>query len=76
MVINSNSNSYWKTCVGCGKMGYFNKVCHRKGSRAVNEIELEMSQEYSEGKIETFKPDIKPYQVPLRHVAYALQKLF
>ena len=29
------------------------KVCHSKRSRAVNQIELEMSQEYNEGKIET-----------------------
>ena len=34
-------------------MGHFKKVCHSNRSRAVNEMEQEMSQEYSEGKIET-----------------------
>ena len=29
------------------------KVCHSKRSRAVNKIEQEMSQEYSEGDIKT-----------------------
>ena len=36
----------------CGKMGYFKKVCCSKISRAINEIEIETSQEYSEGEIE------------------------
>ena len=33
-------------------MGHFKKVCHSKRSRLINKIELEMSQEYSEGEIE------------------------
>ena len=57
-------------------MGHFKKVCCSKRSRAVNEIEVETSQEYSEGEIETLKPDSKPYQVPPRYVAYVLQKPF
>ena len=43
---------YDKMCVGCGKKGHFKKVCHSKRSRILNEIEQEMSQEYSEGEIE------------------------
>ena len=38
-----------KMCVGCGKMGHFKKVCHSRSSRAVVELELELSQEYSKG---------------------------
>ena len=48
---------YGKMCVGCGKMGHFEKVCHSKRSRVINEMELEMSQEYSEGKIGTVHID-------------------
>ena len=44
---------YGKICAGCGKMGHFKKVCHSKGSWAVNEIEIEMSQKHSKGEIET-----------------------
>ena len=44
-------------CVGCGKMGHFKKVCHSKRSRAVNKKELETSQKYSEGEIETVSID-------------------
>ena len=44
---------YGKMCVGCGKVGHFKKVCHSKRSRAINNMEQEMSQEYSEGEIET-----------------------
>ena len=40
-------------CAGYGKVGHFKKVCHSKRSRAVNEMEPEMSQEYSKGAIET-----------------------
>ena len=49
--------AYGKMCVGHGKMRHFKKVCHSKRSRAINKIELEMSQEYSEGKIETVSID-------------------
>ena len=45
--------AYGKNVWGCSKVGHFKKVCHSKRSRAVNEMEQEMSQEYSEGKIET-----------------------
>ena len=48
---------YGKMCVGFGKMGHFKKVCHSKNSRAVNELELETSQEYSKGKIGTVSID-------------------
>ena len=34
-------------------MGHFKKACHNKRSRVINEMEQEMSQEYSKGKIET-----------------------
>ena len=39
--------------MGCGKVGHFKKNCHSKRSRVVNEMEQEMSQEYSKGEIET-----------------------
>ena len=39
--------------MGYGKMGHFKKVCCSKRIRAVNEMEQEMSQEHSEGEIET-----------------------
>ena len=42
---------YGKTCADHGKVGHF-KVCHSKRSRVVNEMEQEMSQEYSKGEIE------------------------
>ena len=38
-------------------MGHFKKVCCSKRSRVINKIELEMSQEYSEGEIETVNID-------------------
>ena len=38
-------------------MGHFKKACHSKSSRMVNELELETSQEYSEGEIETVSID-------------------
>ena len=44
--------AYGKTCPECGKVGHFKKVCNNKRNRVVNEMEQEMSQEYSEGKIE------------------------
>ena len=44
---------YGKTCAGCGKMGHFKTVCCSKRSRVINEMEQEMSEEYSEGEIET-----------------------
>ena len=34
-------------------MGHFKKVCCSKRSRVINKIEQEISQEYSEGEIET-----------------------
>ena len=49
--------AYGKICVGYGKMGHFKKVCCSKRSRVVNEIELETSQEYSKGEIETVNID-------------------
>ena len=50
-------SSTWEACAGCGKKGHFKKVCCSTRSRAVNKIEVEMSQEYSEGKIETVSID-------------------
>ena len=44
---------YGQMFMGCDKMGHFKKVCCSKRSRAVNEIELETSQEHSKGEIET-----------------------
>ena len=49
--------TYGKMCVGFGNTGHFKKVCCSKRSRVVNEIELETSQEYSKGKIETVSID-------------------
>ena len=43
---------YDKTCVECGKVGHFWKVCHSRRSRVVNEMEQEVSQEYKENNIE------------------------
>ena len=45
--------AYGKMCSACGKVGHFKKVCCSKRSRAVYEMEQEMSQEYSEGKFKT-----------------------
>ena len=49
--------AYGKTCVDCGKTGHFKKACHSRRERAVNEIEVEVPQEYSEGEIETVNID-------------------
>ena len=49
--------AYGKMCVGCGKIGYVKKVCYSKRSRAINEMEKEMSQEYSEAMIEKVSID-------------------
>ena len=50
--------AYGKICVGCGKSGNFKKVCcSRKKNKAVNEIEVEASQEYNKGKLETVSID-------------------
>ena len=38
-------------------MGHFKKVCHSRRSRVVKEIEVETSQEFSKGKIETVSID-------------------
>ena len=46
--------AYGKICVGCGKIGHFKKVCHSRRERAVNETEVETSQD-SKGEIETVK---------------------
>ena len=45
-----------KTCEGCGNTGHFKEVCHSRRERAVNKIEVAMSQD-SEGKIETVSID-------------------
>ena len=42
---------------GGGKTGHFKKVCCSKSSRAVNELQLEISQEYSKDEIETVSID-------------------
>ena len=49
--------AYGKTCVGCGKMGHFNKVCWSRRERAVNELEVKEVQEVSAGEIETLRID-------------------
>ena len=49
--------AFGKTCMGCGKTRHFKKVCCRRRERVVNEIEVEVSQEYSEGGIETVSID-------------------
>ena len=49
--------AYGKMCVGSCKTGHFKKVCHSKRSRVVNKIEVDTSQEYSEGEIETVSID-------------------
>ena len=49
--------AYGKTCVGCGKTGHFKIVCCSRRSRAVNEIEVEMAQEYSAGETGTVSID-------------------
>ena len=49
--------TYGKVCAGCGKMRHFKKVCCSKRSRAISEMEQEMSQEYSKGEIETVSID-------------------
>ena len=48
---------YGKICAGCGKNRHFKKVCHSRRERAVNEIEVETSQD-SQGKIETVSIDL------------------
>ena len=45
--------SVWQDVCGDSKMGHFKEVCHSKRSRVINEMEQEMSQEYSKGEIET-----------------------
>ena len=44
--------AYGKTCAECSKVGHFRKVCHRRRSRVVNEMEQEVCQEYKEDDIE------------------------
>ena len=43
--------AYGKMCMECSKVGHFKKVCHSKRSRVVNDMEQEMSQEYSKDEI-------------------------
>ena len=42
--------AYGKTCMGCGKLGHFKKVCQSRKDCTVHEVEVDVSQE--EGKIE------------------------
>ena len=42
--------AYGKTCAGCGKLGYFKKLCQSRKDHAVHKVEVDVSQE--EGKIE------------------------
>ena len=37
----------------CNKIGHFKKVCHSREKRVVNEMEQEVSQEYTEESLET-----------------------
>ena len=46
-------SAFHKMCVECGKVGHFQKSCHSRRSRVVNEMEQEVSQEYKEDNIET-----------------------
>ena len=50
--------AYGKTCVGCGKMGHFKKVCQSRRERAMNELEVEEVQEVSKGETETVSIDL------------------
>ena len=45
--------AYGKICAGCGKTRHFKKVCHSSRDQAVKELELEASQGYSKGELET-----------------------
>ena len=49
--------SIWEGMCGVWHDGTFQKVCHSKRRRVVNKIEVEMSQEYSKGEIETVSID-------------------
>ena len=44
--------AHGKTCMGCSKMGHFQKVCRSKMTRMVNEIEQETIQDNTEEDIE------------------------
>ena len=48
--------AYGKTCAGCAKTRHFKKVCCSRKERAVNKIEIYMSQD-SKGEIETVSID-------------------
>ena len=43
---------YGKACMECNKIGHFQKVCHSRKNRVVNEMEQEGSQEYTEDDLE------------------------
>ena len=45
--------AYSMMCMCCGKTGHFKKVCRSRRDRAVNELEIEESQEGIKGEIET-----------------------
>ena len=45
--------AYSKACIECNKIGHFQKVCHSRKNRVINEMEWEVSQEYTEDDLET-----------------------
>ena len=49
--------AYGKMCPVCGKTRHFKKVCHSRRDWAVKELELEASQGYNEGELETVNID-------------------
>ena len=51
------SHDIAQSCVEYVEMGHFKKVCCSKRNRAINEMEQEMSQEYSKGETETVSID-------------------
>ena len=43
--------AYGKMCAECGKVGHFKTICCNKRNWVINEMEQEMSQEYSRDEI-------------------------
>ena len=49
--------AYGMMCAGCDKTRHFKKVCCSRRDQVVNELELEVSQGYNEGKLEKVSID-------------------
>ena len=45
--------AYGKMCMECNKFGHFSRVCWSRKSRVVNEMEQEVTPEYTEDNLET-----------------------